>query len=137
MKLRLDFEKAFGNMIRDNEKLADKAAEIAKEAIEEQSKSLFGEYYDGLARHDNRGKALDSLEMDPVTQDGNVIYSKVGTSYKRNPKGYLHARFQEFGAVRKDGVVTFVADPWKVPADVKIASKFRKIALEIIRRRMQ
>lgn len=137
MRAELSFDKLFGDMLRDYEKMAGQAGAVAREALEEQQKQLYQAYYDGLARHDDNGDALDSLEIDPIVQDGNIFYGKVGSSYEKNKPGFLHARFQEFGATRKNGVVTFRRDPWRAPADAKIKSMAKRIAIEVMRRRMK
>lgn len=136
MKASLEFHKGFEQMLQRYQELGGQAEEAVKECIEAGQKMLYGEYYDGLARHDDTGAALDSLEIDPVVQDGNFFYGKVGSSAKKNRSGFYHALWQEQGARTRKGVVTFAADPWKRPADDQIRVKYTKICREIMKRRM-
>lgn len=137
MRIEWNMTEGLEQLLRMVEEKSGQAVEAMVEAIEEGQRQLYDEYKDGLERHNKNDLTIDSLEIKPVIRDGNIISGEVGSFMEKNKAGFWHARYQEYGAKTKKGVVTFVADPWKRPADDAIRKKFSKIAKDILKRRLR
>lgn len=133
-KIDWQFTKALEDLADQYQKMGGNVKDVVIEGVEETQEALFDDYVEGLKRHENTGAAVDSLEITPVKVDGNAIIGEVGSSTDKNKAGFFHAVYQEYGARTSKGVVTFVADPWKRPADTAIKRKFNKIVKEKLKR---
>lgn len=137
MKTYLEFHKGFETMLKQYKDMGENVEDAVKECIKAGQESLYADYKDGLERHRDSGDAVDSLVIDPIEQDGNTFRGAVGVSHEKNKAGFMHARYQEFGAkMHKKGIITFAADPWKAPADDQIRTKYTKICRDIMKRRL-
>ena len=149
MIMTWDLDKALDEYLDMMRKKGDQIEKVIKECVEAGQDELLEEYRKGLEPHKREGDALDSLEKKKVIIDGNFIDGDVGSYADKSEVGYAHAKYQEYGAFVRDGgttsgfgfggpsgYVTFVADPWKRPADERVKRKFKKNCLKIIKRRM-